>query len=193
MKTYCNAGSVVLALLGFALSSAEADSYLMRGVTVDVWDGEHFEYLLSTPNDAPTYKDQIGFGTVTATPRIDLLNQVRVYGQYDPDLFKVVSLPGFPQTNSIKLTLQDAGQISKNEWLAVPFGTSGFFTWQVNTNATPTLLSKFDFSYLQATTTEMYGLEQVPEPSAAALLGGGLVAYALGRRRKTSAGSTSAA
>jgi hypothetical protein len=187
MKTLCricSTGPVVLALLGFAVSTAEANVYTNRQVIVEgFWDGSAYDSFFSTPTTVPVREGEIGHGNLMEQPVVTFapLTQVRVLGQYDPIVDRVIPEPGFPKKETFEITLK--GKISENEWVAVKAGGGDLLEWRVTTNA-PTFLENFDFSYIRTTTTEQYKLDPVPEPTAAAVLGLGLAAFAWLRRRQ---------
>ncbi len=182
MKTLsrtCSTGSVVLALLGFAVFTAEANVYTNKLVVVEgYWSGAYDDFY-STPSTLPTRAGETASGRLLQQPVIDYApyTQVRVLGQYDPSLYRVVLATNFQET--FKMTLQ--GKVSQNEWVAVNSG-GDFLEWRVTTNA-PVFLDNFEFSYIRTTATEQYRLDPVPEPTAVAVLGLGLAAFAWYRRR----------
>lgn len=188
MKTFyktCSTGSVVLALLGCAVSTAEANVYTNRQVVVEgYWNGA-FDDFYSTPPTPPTKAGEIGYGSLWQQPQIVFapLMQVNELGDYNPLKYIVVTETGYPKKETIGMDLGYVGKKSQNQWEAVRLGSSDIFQWQVMTNIAPIPTGTFDFSYLRTTTTAQYRLDPVPEPTAVAVLGLGLAAFAWFRRR----------
>lgn len=185
-------GLVFIGVVGLAASTAKANVYTNREVTVEgYWSGSLYDAFLSTPPVMPT-EGAVGYGTLMEQPKITFtpLMQIQILDQYDPFQYKVVRESGYPLRETVDITLKSAGRISQNTWQAIRVGGSDIFTWQLTTNA-PTFLSSFDFNYVRTTTTDQYKLDPVPEPAAAAVFAVGMASFLWLRRKRVSGGTPS--